>query len=196
MTAAMYTANDNQQTGPPFVYQIKVTLKGLKPPVWRRLQVRSDMTFYELHLALQAAMGWKNRHLYQFNVGGVELSDPVTAAEFGAWNAEEVRLDQFLHEDTISFLYEYDFCDNWRHEVVIEERLFPLDDVHYPLCLAGKRACPPENSGGIGHYASLLQAMGDPGQPKQAELLTVAGGRFDPEAFDVDETNLTLHALH
>ena len=196
MKASLANERSDRQMEQPVVYQMRVTLSSVEPPVWRRFQVRSDMTFYELHLALQAVMGWKNYHLYQFNVAGVELSDPVTAAEFGAGNAETVQLGHFLHGSVGSFLYEYDFCDNWRHEVVVEQRLSPAGNDHFPLCLAGERACPPENSGGLAGYAALLEALTDPTHPERAELLASVAGRFDPEAFDASKANLALQALH
>jgi len=195
MTASQASERDNRQIEQPVVYQMMVTLSGVKPAVWRRFQVRSDMTFYELHLALQAVMGWKNHHLYHFDVAGVELSDPVTAAEFDAKNAEKVQLDRFLPGESATFLYEYDFCDNWRHEVVIEKQLPLAGNGHYPLCLAGGRACPPENSGGVEGYATLLQAMADPAHPERAELLATIDGRFDPEVFNAGKANLSLQAL-
>jgi hypothetical protein len=195
MSASLSSEQNNRQIGQPVVYQMIVTLSGVKPPVWRRFLVRSDMTFYELHLALQVVMGWKNYHLYQFNVADVELSDPVTAAEFGAKNAEMVQLGRFLHGNVVSFLYEYDFCDNWRHEVVVEKRLPLASNDHFLVCLAGERACPPENSGGVEGYATLLQAIADPSHPERAELLASIAGRFDPELFDAGKANLALQAL-
>ena len=195
MSASLSSEQNNRQIEQPVVYQMIVTLSGVKPPIWRRFQVRSDMTFYELHLALQAVMGWKNHHLYQFDVAAVELSDPVTAAEFGAENAEQIQLDRFLSREAVSFLYEYDFCDNWRHEVVVEKLLPLASNGQYPLCLAGEGACPPENSGGVESYTTLLQAIADPAHPERAELLATISGRFDPEAFDAGEANLSLQAL-
>lgn len=195
MTANILTAMDDRRIGQPLVYQMKVTLLGVRPPIWRRFQIRGDSTFYQLHLVLQTLMGWKNYHLYQFDVAGVEFSDPVTAAEFGSKNAEQVRLDYFLQNNINAFLYEYDFCDGWRHEVVIEQQLPLVNAESSSLCLAGERACPPENSGGVKGYATLLQVIADPDRREQAKQLLPADGGFDPEAFDVGQTNLALQDL-
>ena len=107
----------------PAVYQMKVTLVGVAPPVWRRFQVDSKVTFYELHCALQIMMGWRNYHLYLFNVNGTELSDPTTTLELGTMNAEQIRLDDLLHDEPMRFRYEYDFGDRWEHEVELVRML-------------------------------------------------------------------------
>lgn len=194
MAAKILTTMDDRRIHQPVIYQMKVSLLGVKPSVWRRFQIRSDSTFYQLHLVLQTVMGWKNYHLYQFDVAGVELSDPVTAAEFGTKDAEQIPLDHFLQNEITAFHYEYDFCDGWRHEVVIEKQLPLLNGAPPFLCLAGERACPPEDSGGVKGYAALLQQITKPHRESTTRLLP-GDGRFDPEAFDVNQTNVALQAL-
>ncbi len=92
------------------------------------------------------------------------------------------------------FAYTYDFGDNWEHILEIEKSLPPEEGVRYPLCLAGARACPPEDVGGIPGSENFLQALADANQPEHDEYLEWIGGDFDPEKFDLDEVNHRLRS--
>jgi hypothetical protein len=177
------------------VYQIKVTLKGSKPPIWRRIQVTRETTLAKLHRILQRVMGWEGYHLYQFMVGGMEYSDPKVLEEMEGHDARRVTLGTLVPGEKSKFFYEYDFGDRWEHELLVE-KILPRDEgKRYPVCLTGKRACPPEDCGGIWGYARFLEAMHDPQHPEHEEMLAWIGGEFDPEAFDLDEVNRELQRL-
>lgn len=178
------------------VFQMKVTLNGIEPAIWRRFQVLSNLSFYEFHLVLQAIMGWANAHLYLFKIGNLELSDPVTAEEFGVVSADGLTLGQLLAPGMEPFTYEYDFGDAWQHEIAVEKVLHSVNMDEYPLCLGGQRACPPEDCGGVLGYASFLTAVTDPAHPKRGNLFQRVGGLFDPEAFDANSVNQRLKDLH
>jgi hypothetical protein len=179
----------------PVVYQIKVTLKGSKPPIWRRIQVLSDTTLARLHRILQRVMGWEGYHLYQFAVAGLEYSDPKVLEEMEGKDARRVTLGTVVQSEKAKFLYEYDFGDRWEHELLIEKILPRHEGKRYPLCLAGKRACPPEDCGGIWRYGDFLKAIRDPTHPEHEEMLEWVGEKFDPEVFDLDEVNRELQRL-
>jgi hypothetical protein len=179
----------------PVVYQMKVTLKGIKPPIWRRLQVASTTTLAQLHRVIQRVMGWEGYHLYQFVVGGLEYGDPTILEEMEGEDAGRVSLATLVRGEKNTFLYEYDFGDSWEHELLIE-KILPLDKAKdYPTCLTGKRACPPEDCGGIWGYAGFLEAIRDPQHPEHEEMLEWVGGEFDPDAFNLDEVNRELQRL-
>jgi hypothetical protein len=179
----------------PIVYQIKVTLKGSKPPIWRRIQVTSDTTLARLHRILQRVMGWEGYHLYQFAVGGMEYSDPRVLEEMEGKDARKVTLATVVRGEKSKFLYEYDFGDRWDHKLLIE-KILPRDEgKRYPLCLTGKRACPPEDCGGIWGYAGFLEAIRDPKHPEHEDMLEWVGGEYDPDVFDLDEVNRELQRL-
>jgi hypothetical protein len=132
----------------PIVYQIKITLKASKPPIWRRMQVISETTLAQLHRMLQCVMGWEGYHLYQFVVGGMEYGDPSILEEMEGEDARRVTLATLVQGAKDTFLYEYDFGDGWDHELLIE-KVFPFEaGKRYPVCRTGKRACPPEDCGG------------------------------------------------
>ncbi len=188
----MVRAKDSTQR---VVYQIKVTLKGTKPPIWRRIQVASDATLANLHDILQSVMGWEGYHLYQFLIDGIEYGDPNLLDELEAENARTATLNTLVRGEKFKFIYEYDFGDGWEHEILVEKMLALDKGKQYPLCITGKRACPPEDCGGIWGYADFLEAIQDPKHPEHDEMVEWVGGEFDPTAFDADEVNLELQQL-
>ena len=177
------------------VYQIKVTLKGSKPPIWRRMQVASETTLAQLHHILQGVMGWEGSHLHQFVIGGIPYGEPEMRGELEAEDARTVTLDSLVRGEQLTFLYKYDFGDSWEHELRIEKTLPREGGKRYPVCLTGKRACPPEDCGGIWGYADFLEAIHDPKHPEHDEMLAWVGGEFDPDAFDLEEVNTQLQSL-
>ena len=178
------------------IYQIKVTLEGSKPPIWRRLLVRSDITLADLHRILQAAFGWGDCHLHQFIVGETYFGvpDPDYDSYMKMHDERKVTLRQIAPGEG-KFRYEYDFGDSWLHQVLVEKLLPPEPSQDYPLCVKGRRACPPEDVGGIWGYYYFLEAIADPDHEEHDEYLEWIGGEFDPEAFDLEEINQALRAL-
>ena len=176
-----YKANQQEQ-----IYQLRVNLKGIKPPIWRRFQFRGSDSFLDLHMAIQAFMGWEDAHLYQFNVGSIELTDAETAAEFGARDAENTTLQSLVKKPGAKFHYLYDFGDSWEHNLLVEQLLPPESGSVYPRCLDGQRACPPEDCGGVWSYSYLLEDLA----AGSLEYDWAKG--FDPEAFDVEQANQRL----
>jgi hypothetical protein len=190
MTAAKRAAK-----GP--IYQIKVTLEESKPPIWRRLLVRSDITLGDLHAIIQAAMGWWDYHLHQFIVGETYygVPDPDYDDYLEMHDEEEVTLAQVAPREGVKFRYEYDFGDGWLHQVLVEKVLPPEPGQSYPVCVKGRRACPPEDVGGMWGYQDFLEAIQDPNHEEHEEYLEWVGGEFDPEAFDLDGVNVALSDL-
>jgi Plasmid pRiA4b ORF-3-like protein len=175
------------------IVEIKVTLRGSRPPIWRRLHVPGDVSLFRLHEVLQVAMGWYNCHLHLFSRNGVEYGSPDP--EFGAERVSEraTRLQDVLRRPKERLRYEYDFGDGWEHEVVLERILEPEPSVQYPSCVTGKRACPPEDCGGIGGFYHYLSALADPKEPDHEEMVEWRGPAFDASAFNSSEVNSLLH---
>ncbi len=176
----------------PKIYQLKVTLKYVKPPIWRRFQVRSDIRLATLHDILQYVMGWVGGHLYQFDAEGVDYGDRVSLDDPDVVSVHTARLNNVLRREGSKCTYLYDFGDGWEHVVLLEKILAPEPGAKYPVCITGKRNCPPEDCGGVPGYCRLLEALADPEDAENAELLEWMGGEFDPEAFDCDEVNSML----
>jgi len=179
------------------IYQIKVTLEDSKPPIWRRLLVRGDMTLADLHDVIQAAFGWWDYHLHMFIVGGIHFGvpDPDYGDDLQMHDERKMRLNQITQHEGFRFRYEYDFGDSWLHQVLVEKILPPEPGQEVPVCIKGRRARPPEDVGGMWGYDHFLEAMGDPEHEEHDEYLEWVGGEFDPEAFDLEAVNQALRAL-
>ncbi len=175
-------------------YQLKVTLDGLEPPIWRRLLVPSDINLEKLHEVLQVAMGWTNSHLHQFVVGDTYYVIPDDVFEGSSESKDERRytLAQLAKRKGAKVIYEYDFGDGWEHLIVVEEVRVADGKAVQAQCLDGARACPPEDVGSIPGYDNFLEAIKDPKHPEHEDLLEWVGGRFDPEAFSVEGVNADL----
>lgn len=175
------------------ILQIKVTLKYAKPPIWRRVEVPGDVTLGRFHDILQVVMGWTDSHLHQF-VAGKNVYGPEDP-EFGLDRKDEnkVFLSRVIKKPKDKMIYEYDFGDGWEHEVVVEAVL-PAGSMteQLPRVTAGRRACPPEDCGGIPGLTRLLVSLADPKHPEYEDSLEWTGGAFEPEHFDLEETNLML----
>jgi tetratricopeptide (TPR) repeat protein len=177
------------------VYEMKASIKGAKPAIWRRFRVSGNITFYKLHRVLQEVMGWSNYHLYEFRFGELLLGEPDP--EFGREirSARRVKLNEILTREMAKFIYIYDFGDGWEHEVTVERILSTNDKLRHPVCVGGERACPPEDCGGIGGYSDLLKTIHNPAHEQYEEMMEWLGGEFDPKRFDIDEVNRTLKGL-
>ncbi|OHB78848.1 MAG: hypothetical protein A2W31_17405 [Planctomycetes bacterium RBG_16_64_10] len=170
-------------------YQFKITLKGIKPPIWRRIQVK-DCTLDKLHEHIQTSMGWTNSHLHQFKINGVIHGDPQLLYE--GWrdetppvNSLRIRLRDIIPADgkRFRFEYEYDFGDDWKHDVLFEGCLRAEKGVRYPMCVEGERACPPEDVGGVGGYQEYLETLRNPDHEEWDEMSDWRGP-YRPEHFD------------
>jgi hypothetical protein len=174
------------------VHQFKITLQDVKPTVWRRIQTPSGYSFWDLHVAIQDAMGWKDMHLHEFQIVdpkekklesiGIPEDDDFGPSEVVAgW--ERSVADYFSQENPRA-KYVYDFGDDWHHEVILEESIAALAEAESPICVDGSGACPPEDCGGPNGYAEFLRAIKKPGSPRGGELLEWVGGSFDPRCFE------------
>jgi len=162
-------------------YQLKVTLRGVKPPVWRRVVVPGHWHLGRVHSVLQVAMGWSNAHLHEFEVDGVRFGEPDPDWDDGRVRREATaRLHEVVPDVGARMDYTYDFGDDWRHSVVVEALGEPAQRA---TCVAGRRACPPEDCGGAWGYAEMLAAVDDPKHPDHEEYAEWLGV-FDPDAFD------------
>ena len=182
--------------------QVRVAIDRIEPQIWRRLVVPARFNLRELHLVLQAAFGWTNSHLHEFEIGGLRYGDELADAERGEEDARtfdemEVRLRDFSREPGTVFRYVYDMGDNWVHTVCLEKHVAVEPAPKSARCLEGARARPPEDVGGPGGYQDFLAAVLDPAHEEHRSMLRWAGGHFDPEWFDLELTNKDVErALH
>ena len=174
------------------VYQLKVTLRDIKPPIWRRLQVESSITLSQLHLIIQAAMGWYNCHLHSFTIAGIEYGKPEPNYGLELRDENKAKLGSLIKQEKAKFFYTYDFGDSWEHLILVEKILPKEPNITYPICIKAKRACPPEDCGGSWGYMEFLEAIQNPNHPEHESFLEWLGGSFDSEFYDLNEINQRL----
>lgn len=191
---------DSKKTNPGMsIYQIKITLQGSNPTIWRRVLMPGDIPLNYLHHVIQIAMGWTNSHMHQFIIG-----TGTTTRFLGTREHEMADLlieDEFDHTLTgiarapkSKLFYEYDFGDSWLHEILVEKILPPDPAMRHPVCTAGENACPPDDCGGIPGYYDLLAAVADPKHPDHEDMIEWLEEDFDPTEFSVDAVNSELKA--
>ncbi len=174
------------------VYQFKIILKYIKPPIWRRIQVPESYSFWDLHVAIQDSMGWQDYHLHDFvtirksNEQEKRIGIPDCEGTYldtlPSW--EENISDWFSLDENKSMNYIYDFGDNWEHRVELERIIKKDDSINYPACIKGARACPPEDCGGVWGYEDKLNIIKNPNHPEHDEILEWMGTDFNQEEFD------------
>ena len=174
------------------IYQIKISLIGATPPIWRTVLVPSSLKLASFHEVIQLAMGWTNSHMHQFIANNIFYGIPDE--DFGMETEDETKykLSQLLSKEKDTIMYEYDFGDSWEHKILLEKILPDDGKTALPVCIKGKRACPPEDCGGIWGYEELLETISNPKHPDHEEMLEWLGGEFDPEAFDLEQINKDL----
>jgi len=184
-----------------FSYQLQVVLNGSQPTIWRRLQVPGTANLGWLHAVLQVAMGWTNSHLHQFICAEPMYSAPSAELEQSQGDPPILDESKFTVAELLKnvhegLVYEYDFGDSWRHIVTVE-KILPVDasTTATAVCLAGSRACPPEDCGGIWGYAELLKGLENRKHPEHHSMKEWLGRPFDAESFDAAKANYWLRKL-
>ncbi|MBI2844333.1 MAG: plasmid pRiA4b ORF-3 family protein [Armatimonadetes bacterium] len=186
--------------GQAAIYQLKITLKYISPPIWRRVLVKNDITLTKLHRIIQVVMGWTDSHLHEFRTkDGVAYGVPHDEGFFfgpRVHSESGARLHDVLTEEREGMLYTYDFGDSWEHSVVLEKVLPVEPGLHYPVCIKGKRAGPPEDVGGMPGYEEFVEAMADPEHEEHEDYAEWIGEEeFDSEAFDIEGVNARLKTI-
>lgn len=180
------------------IYQLKISLRGITPPIWRRIHVPGDTRLSTLHPIIQVVMGWTNSHMHQFKVGETYYGETYPDDMDGmpeTRDERKARLEELVSRPRAKFVYEYDFGDSWEHEIALEKILPAEAGVKYPVCLEGQRACPPEDCGGVWGYVDLLTVLQDEEHPEHEEMLEWLGEEFDSEAFRLAEINAALKRI-
>lgn len=180
------------------VLQLKITLADTKPTIWRRILLKDNCSFYELHMIIQCAMGWENYHLYEFNINNYRIGEPDSDFDYDnkVIHSKEVKLNAILLEsEKESFHYTYDFGDTWNHEITVE-KILPSDKIqNHPVCTEGAMNCPPEDCGGIPGFTHFVNVMKDPENSQYEELMEWYGQAYDPEYLSLQDINHALKSL-
>jgi len=178
------------------IYQIQIALKDFKPKIWRRLLIPADTLLSDLHKIIQTSMGWTNSHLHQFikdrTYYTVKVKDDDTWDEMDNVDYKRMKISDLLKTEKQKIKYEYDFGDGWEHDLILEKILVRDEKIKYPICIAGKMSCPPEDCGGSWGYADMLEILKNPAHPEYKEFVDWLDEDFDPEYFDKEEVNESL----
>jgi hypothetical protein len=201
VAVAVRLASPMASSWPQPMYQLKVTLLGSEPKIWRRFCVPATIRLSQLHKVLQRVLGWTDSHLHAFHHGDDIYQIPYPGfddlnlpGERCCQDERKFTLVSLLERPRQKLHYEYDMGDGWEHEIVLE-KILPGAPAQHPVCLAGENACPPEDCGGIGGYYQLLETLDDPKHPEHAHLLEWLAGPFDPKAFDLTRVNRTIKTI-
>jgi hypothetical protein len=177
---------------PKVIYQIKISLDGLSPPVWRRV-LTPDVSLELLHFIIQKVMGWDNDHAHHFLVDKKYFVDPEFADRWaGEEDASKAMLSQIVRGWKKTFKYRYDFGDNWLHTIEVEGKVPRKEGLRYPVCIEGENRCPPEDVGGVMRYQFFLVAINGPNHPDHKDWKEWWPEPFDPEDFDLEAVNERL----
>jgi hypothetical protein len=179
------------------IFQIKIALNGSRPKIWRRVLVRSDLLLSDFHKIIQTTMGWTNSHLHQFIKDGtfytVRMPDDVFWGEMNNVDYKKIKVSDLLTAENEKIRYQYDYGDNWEHDITLE-KILPIDEKKkYPICVAGKMNCPPEDCGGIWGYLNMLKILKKPDHEEYDTYIEWLGEEFDPQDFDKDMVNILLN---
>lgn len=175
------------------VLQFKVELQGIEPKIWRRIQVPIDYNFWDLHVAIQDAMGWLDYHLHHFEIKGkgkrkvanIGLPDFEGFGDlpevYPGW---EIAVIAYFNALGVVAEYQYDYGDDWNHIVKLEGYLYKEKGIKYPTCIAGENACPPEDCGGVAGYFNILEILSDTNHNDYQDMRIWVGENWDPKQFD------------
>ena len=182
------------------IYIFYIELLESDPLVWRRIAVSADLTFYQLHMAIQGAFGWENHHLFQFSESG--FSDKICYGYPGndldsdtvTIDAGKTKMRRILRKVGQTYTYIYDFGDGWEHRLTLEK--IEAKDITAPYCLEGSGACPPEDVGGMHGYQMMVEVLKKRHHPEKASYIEwlglVAGEKWDAKFCSLREVNKRL----
>jgi len=178
------------------IYQLRIELLDLEPPIWRRILVPATIKLPKLHVVLLWTMGWAGGHLHEFIIGHDHYGIPEPHYDTPPVIQREDRITLGAALGTRkAFTYLYDYGDGWEHRVTVEKILPPDPAMKSPRCLDGAHACPPEDVGGPPGYIEFLEAINDPAHDEHDSMLEWCGGSFDPIAFRLDDIDDRLRQI-
>lgn len=179
-----------------WINKLKITLQDTRPLIWRRILVWEDVLLSDLHNIIQTTMGWTNSHLHHFikddTFYTVKMADDDFWDDLNNVDYEGIRLNEILRFVRNTIIYEYDFGDGWMHEILLEKFVKEDKNVRYPVCIAGKYKCPPEDVGGTGGYMDLKRIIKNPNHKEYEGYIKWLGGKYDYREFDINKVNKNL----
>ncbi|MCD6543421.1 MAG: plasmid pRiA4b ORF-3 family protein [Flavobacteriaceae bacterium] len=177
------------------IFQIKISLDNAKPSIYRTILIEPDTNFVDFHDIIQIAMGWDDYHLHQFETGDYTIAEPDEFMDIESIDPSSLTINEVLKKIGDKIKYEYDFGDGWAHTIQLEKIIPYQLNKNYPTCIRGKRACPPEDCGGIWGYENMREIIKDKKHPEYRKTIEWVGIDFDPDYFDIEYVNETLEDI-
>lgn len=184
------------------ILQFKISLNDSRPPIWRRVQIAYTSSFLDLHAVIQDAMGWEDCHLHSFSFEDkktrerIIIGPPDEESFFEVLPEKQTLVKDWFSDQLPQCVYNYDFGDDWHHKVLLEKTLPAEPGIKYPRCIKGKRACPPEDSGGVWGYEYKLEILRNSKHQEHQMVSEWMGKNFDPEKFDVKDIVFESSDVH
>ncbi|MEO5893540.1 MAG: plasmid pRiA4b ORF-3 family protein [Ferruginibacter sp.] len=181
------------------IIQLTISLKYSKPLIWRSILINRDTSFFELHHIIQIVMGWRNYHLFEFNLDGYRVG-MIEENEYGYRSSELLDATKILLPDILAlekdnFHYNYDFGDCWLHDITLDQLVEKEDNRGYPHCIGGQMNCPPEDCGGMPGFNDMQKILQDKKHAEYKEMRNWVGKNYDPKSFDPSKVNKQLSQL-
>ena len=175
------------------IARIRIELQEVEPTVWRRIDVPLASTLLALHDFIQFAFLWTDSHLFEFEVGDRRYGQPEYDRfdDERLFKAASIRVKTVVERGVEQFLYVYDFGDDWRHDIVVEDVRDGKPDIDYPAFISGERRGPPEDVGGVTGFMEFLEAMLNPLHEEHESVIEWYGRRFEPD--DIDEQRVRMY---
>jgi hypothetical protein len=181
------------------IVQLNISLHESKPLIWRQILVHNNTTFFELHHIIQIVMGWKNYHMFEFNIEGYRIGEiDEEERNYGSGkllDANAVTLKDIITQKKDIINYEYDFGDGWQHQIKVDEFLSVSKSIKYPICINGQMNCPPEDCGGIHAFYNSLDILKNKTHEEYKEMYQWFPKKYDSEKFDIEKVNRQLKKL-
>ncbi len=178
------------------IYQVDISILNLEPVIWRQVEVPSDISLADFHLIIQKVMGWSNKHKHRFakDTTFYSPSSEMLDEEFSCVEYNNIKLNELLEVVKDKVIYDYDFKDNWAHEILLNSRMAPEAGVTYPRVLDGEGNCPPESCGGVDGFNEILDVLDNPDHMDYEDTIEFLGSDYDPDFFDVEAANSAIQS--
>jgi hypothetical protein len=177
------------------IARLRISLEESQPEIWRRVEVPLSASLKALHDVIQAAMGWEDAHLWEFEAAGRVYGTPDPAWGRDISSAKSTKLGSLIEAGVREFTYVYDIGDNWQHTIAVEAVEAVDSEQVYPCFVDGERRCPPEDVGGIGGYYAFVEAMSDPADDEHEQMLDWYGEAYDPDDLGLNLIRQRIGAL-
>ena len=195
----MISLHEGQGPKPPRtedrILQLRLTVVGCRPSIWRRIQIRESLWLSQLHDTIQLIFDWFDYQTHSFTIDNVRYGNPLKREGFVIEDDRDIRVADLDLENRNLISYAYHFGEGWQVEIAIEKALPPAKTGAYPRVIEGERAGPPEDCGGIEAFHDMLVCIQEPHTDIGREWIEWLGPEYDAQRCDIEAMNKALKKL-